>query len=68
MSTEVEPLAVSPDTLARMIERGRSFVFAHMKAGNIKYVEIGDGRRVPMEEARRIVREGLPQIKKAKAA
>lgn len=64
---EVELLAVSPDTLARMIERGRSFVFAHMRVGNIKYVEIGDGRRIPMEEARRIVREGLPKLPKRAA-
>ena len=64
---EVEPLAVSPDTMARMIERGRSFIFAHMKAGNIKYVEIGDGRRIPMDEARRIVREGLPRLQKRAA-
>ncbi len=60
-----EKLAISPDNFAEMIDRRRTFVYGHIRAGNIKTVSFGDGIRIPIEEAKRVAREGLPSLKSA---
>lgn len=60
--SQFEPLAVSPSTAARLLDIGRSSVYAHMAAGNLRFVHVGADRRIPIEEIRRIAREGLPAL------
>lgn len=62
-----EQLAVSPETFGRMIERKRTWVYAQLRAGTITSVMIGGSQRIPVSEAHRIVREGLPTIKRVVA-
>ncbi len=65
--SQLDPLAVSPNTAARLLDIGRSSVYAHMSAGHIKFVQVGADRRIPMEEIRRVAADGLPRLNADKA-
>ena len=59
-------LSYSPNSAAYAWDCSRSTVYALMAAGLIKYVPFGtDGRRIPVEEVRRIAEQGVPSIPKA---
>ncbi|MGE0875659.1 MAG: helix-turn-helix domain-containing protein [Burkholderiales bacterium] len=50
----------SPNSTAEALDLSRSKVYALMKAGSLRYVNIGGDRRIPAEELERIAREGVP--------
>jgi excisionase family DNA binding protein len=67
---------------ARMVEEGavglagarqfsglsRSFLYALMDRGDLKYTKVGRRRLVPISELRRILREGLVGVQPAEPA
>lgn len=59
-----EPLLLSPNTAARMLDVSRSTVYALMKNGALAWVPFGADRRIPAEEVKRIAAEGVPAITK----
>ena len=65
---EREQLAYSPENFGQLIDRKRSFIYGHIRAGNIKTIQMGDGKRIPRAEAERILREGLPPLTKKQPA
>lgn len=49
-----DPLLVKPDEAARLLAIGRSKLYLMMARGDIRSVDVGGVRRVPVEEIRRI--------------
>lgn len=64
----LEPLAVTVTRAAELLSIGRSTLYDHVKAGNVRTITICNDRRVPMDEVRRVAREGLPALPKKQAA
>lgn len=60
-----EPLLLSPNTAARMLDVSRSTVYALMKNGALAWVPFGADRRIPAAEVHRLASEGVPAITKA---
>lgn len=48
----------SPNSAAQALDISRSKLYALMKAGSIRYVQIGTDRRIPATEVDRIAAEG----------
>jgi excisionase family DNA binding protein len=60
-STTIEPVAVAPNTAARMLDVSRSKIYDLMKGGQLSFVFIGADRRIPIEEIRKIASQGFPK-------
>lgn len=56
------PLAVTLARAAELLSIGRTTLYEHAKAGNVRTIMICADRRVPMEEVQRLAREGLPAL------
>jgi len=61
-----EPLAVSFKTAARLLDCGKSTIYAHVAAGHLRAAYVGSDRRIPMLEIQRAANEGLPPIPRRK--
>jgi excisionase family DNA binding protein len=59
-----EPLLLSPNTAAKMLDVSRSTVYMLMKNGILSFVQMGADRRIPIEEVKRVAAEGAPAITK----
>lgn len=55
----VKPLLLSPNSAARALDVSRSTIYGLMKAGHIKYVQVGADRRIPVDEIDKIARGGV---------
>lgn len=59
MEITPEPLLLSPNSAARMLDVSRSTVYMLMKTGRLAWVPMGADRRIPVEEIRRVAAEGV---------
>jgi hypothetical protein len=60
-----QPLSV-PE-LQALCRKSRPWVYRAMRLGLIRYVMVGDSRRIPADEADRIEREGVGSLRPADA-
>ena len=67
-ATLEQPLAVTITKAAQLLSLGRSTFYPYIKAGIVRTIPAGNDQRVPMDEVRRIAREGLPPLPKKQAA
>lgn len=63
-TSELEPLAVTITKAAQLLSLGRSTLYPYVKAGYVRTIPAGCDLRVPMDEVRRLAREGLPPLPK----
>ena len=61
-----EQLAVSFNTAARLLDCGKSTIYAHVQSGHLRTINLGSDRRIPMPEIVRAARDGLPPIPRRK--
>jgi len=61
------PLNYSIEAFAAKIGIGRTKAWEHVKAGDVAVVRMGRRPTVTAQELERVSREGLPQLRKAKA-
>lgn len=64
MNHVTEPLLLSPNSAALLLDVSRSTVYNLMRAGSLSWVQIGADRRIPIEEIKRIAAEGVPKPSK----
>lgn len=62
-SAENKPVLLSPNSAARALDVSRSTIYGFMKRGQIKFVQVGSDRRIPVDEINRIAAEGIPKLK-----
>ena len=61
-TVETGLLAVTVGRAAELLSIGRTTLYEHVKAGNVRAINICADRRIPIEEVHRIAREGLPAL------
>ena len=54
-----EPKYISTVELSNIVGVSRQLIFKAVKSGKIKAIKVGKNYRIPMEEAKRIVKEGF---------
>jgi excisionase family DNA binding protein len=59
MSIHVEPLAVSPATAAEMLDCSRAFIYTLIERGDLRRSKIGRASRIPIEDIRALLNEGI---------
>lgn len=57
-----EKALFSPTNAAHVLDVSRTTVYELMKHGLIKFVAFGSERRIPADEIKRLVAEGIPSI------
>jgi predicted site-specific integrase-resolvase len=63
-----EKLYYLPEELADVLRVSRTGVYAFMKEGLVAYVPFGASKRIPAEEYKRVLREGIVRPRKPREA
>ncbi|VVO88131.1 hypothetical protein PS903_02137 [Pseudomonas fluorescens] len=61
---EITPLLLAPNAVAKALGICRSSVYQLMKNGDMAWVQFGADRRIPIEEVKRLAKEGIPSLTK----
>jgi excisionase family DNA binding protein len=64
MENSIEPLLLSPNNAARMLDVSRSTVYNLMHTGHLSWIKVGADRRIPIDEVKRIAAESVSTITK----
>ena len=59
MTEEIEPVAVSPETAAKMLDCSRAFIYNLIDRGELRRSKIGRASRIPVEDIRALVERGI---------
>lgn len=59
MPTQPEPIAVSPATAAEMLDCSRAFIYILIDRGELRRSKIGRASRIPIEDVRALLAEGI---------
>jgi excisionase family DNA binding protein len=60
---KIKRLLLSPNTAAFMLDVSRSTVYNLMKQGHLRWVMLGNDRRIPIEEIEKIATQGTAEKK-----
>ena len=61
MSTDTQALAVSPATAAEMLDCSRAFIYTLIERGDLRRSKIGRASRIPIEDVRALIENGVAQ-------
>jgi len=59
--SESPVIAVSPQTAAEMLDCSRAFIYTLIERGDLRRSKIGRASRIPIEDVRALIENGVAQ-------